>query len=78
MAGVAYAQSSSSAHVISPSDRIIERADWVFNNAEQVHYGHRQAPAIQQIRSFSNGRCEADTDCSGFVELSAFRISTAV
>jgi hypothetical protein len=73
MASAAYSQASSSgqlassANVNSPSERIIERADWVFNNAEQVHYGHRQAPAVKQVRSFSNGRCEADTDCSGFV-----------
>lgn len=73
IASAAYSQASysgqlvSSANVISPSERIIERADWVFNNAEQVHYGHRQAPAVKQVRSFSNGRCEADTDCSGFV-----------
>lgn len=73
IASAVYSQASSSgqlvssANVISPSERIIERADWVFNNAEQVHYGHRQAPAVKQVRSFSNGRCEADTDCSGFV-----------
>lgn len=52
---------------ISPADRLFERADWVFNNAEQVHYGHRKAPALRQVRSYSNGRCHADTDCSGFV-----------
>lgn len=58
---------SALAQTISPSERIFQRADWVFNNAEQVHYGHRKVPAAQQVRSFSNGRCEADTDCSGFV-----------
>ena len=52
---------------ISPADKIYERADWVFNNAEQVHYGHRKAPALLQVKSYSNGRCDADTDCSGFV-----------
>lgn len=57
----------SPAQVTSPSERIFERADWVFNNAEQVHYGHRQTSAVKQVKSFSNGRCEADTDCSGFV-----------
>jgi cell wall-associated NlpC family hydrolase len=39
----------------------------VFNNAEQVHYGHHLVPAVRQVKSFSNGHCEADTDCSGFV-----------
>ncbi len=52
---------------VSPADKVIERAEWVFDNAEQVHYGHHQVPAVKQVRSFSNGRCEADTDCSGFV-----------
>ncbi len=59
--------SSASAQTISPAEKLFQRADWVFNNAEQVHYGHRKVPAINQIKSFSNGRCEADTDCSGFV-----------
>lgn len=58
---------NSSTSAISPSERIINRADWVFNNAESVHYQHHKVPAMEQVRSFSNGRCEAKTDCSGFV-----------
>ena len=65
--GVALAQAGSAGQIVSPSDRIFERAEWVFNNAEQVRYRHHQVPAVRQVRSFSNGRCEADTDCSGFV-----------
>lgn len=65
--GAASAQVNSSGQTVSPSERIFERAEWVFNNAEQVRYKHHQVPAVRQVRSFSNGRCEADTDCSGFV-----------
>jgi hypothetical protein len=65
--GAASAQASPPSQIGSPSDRIFERAEWVFNNAEQVHYKHHKVPAVRQVRSFSNGRCEADTDCSGFV-----------
>lgn len=71
---VSSAQVDSSLNVDSPARTIIERADWVFNNAEQVHYGHHLVPAVKQVKSFSNGRLEADTDCSGFVSyvISAF------
>jgi cell wall-associated NlpC family hydrolase len=58
---------AAAADLNSPADKIYQRADWVFNNAEQVHYGHRKAPALLQVKSYSNGRCDADTDCSGFV-----------
>lgn len=58
---------STSVQTVSPAEKMFERADWVFNNAEQVHYGHRKVSATNQVKRFSNGRCEADTDCSGFV-----------
>ncbi len=66
-AGAAMAQTSFAGQIVSPSERIFQRAQWVFNNAEQVRYKHHQVPAARQVKSFSNGRCEADTDCSGFV-----------
>ncbi len=53
--------------ITSPSEKVFERADWVFNNAELVHYGHKQIAAKRQVKSFSNGRCQSNTDCSGFV-----------
>jgi len=59
--------SGAAAETSSPSAKVVERAEWVFNNAEQVHYTHRKVPASQQVKSYSNGRCNADTDCSGFV-----------
>lgn len=59
--------SCSFAQTISASEKLFQRADWVFNNAEQVSYAHRKASALNQVKSFSNGRCEADTDCSGFI-----------
>lgn len=65
--GAALAQANTGSQTGSPSERILNRAEWVFNNAEQVHYKHHQVPAGRQVRSFSSGRCEADTDCSGFV-----------
>ncbi|PZM80820.1 MAG: hypothetical protein DKT66_16375 [Candidatus Melainabacteria bacterium] len=58
---------STSVQTTSPAERMFERADWVFNNAERVHYGHRKVSVNNQVKRFSNGRCEADTDCSGFV-----------
>lgn len=58
---------STSVQTASPAERMFERADWVFNNAERVHYGHRKVSVNNQVKRFSNGRCEADTDCSGFV-----------
>ncbi|MCC7531480.1 MAG: hypothetical protein IT342_23455 [Candidatus Melainabacteria bacterium] len=64
--GAASAQTSYAGQIVSPSERIFQRAQWVFNNAEQVRYRHNQVPAAKQVKSYSNGRCEADTDCSGF------------
>jgi len=67
LALLAIASGAVAAESVSPSDKLYERADWVFNNAEQVHYAHRKVPALRQVKSYSNGRCDADTDCSGFV-----------
>lgn len=67
VSGAASAQEGAAGQIVSPSERIFQRAQWVFNNAERVSYKHHQVPAIRQVKSFSNGRCEADTDCTGFV-----------
>ncbi len=65
--GAASAQGGSAGQILSPSEQIFQRAEWVFNNAERVSYKHHQVPAVRQVKSFSNGRCEADADCTGFV-----------
>ncbi len=44
-----------------------EKANWVFNNVRTDHYQHKSAPAREQVLSFQDGTCEANTDCSGFI-----------
>lgn len=57
-------QKTDSRPLASLSQRVWERADWVFNHATDVHYEHLHRPVSQQVSD--DGRI-CRNDCSGFV-----------
>lgn len=67
-------QASADAPANDLSGAVLEKAQWVFENARQVHYTHAHVQAAEQVQFSDSKQCQARTDCSGFI---SFLLATA-